>query len=181
MQFGIDLVTATRAFVGPDFPILFRLGVLEKDGRVDPDSITYARELVKAGVDCLNISTGGFAKTPVTPGKKAKMGTLVFLAEAIKPHVNIPVIAVGKINTPEIAEEILKQGRADMVAIGRQLIADPFWPKKVLEDRLDEIVACDACNINCSSSAFKRNLPEDAPLCRYNVRVGKEWEIPAPE
>ena len=181
MQFGIDLVTATRAFVGPDFPILFRLGVLEKDGKVDPDSITYAQELVKAGVDCLNISTGGFAKTPVTPGKNAKMGTLVFLAEAIKSHVDIPVIAVGKINTPEIAEEILQQDRADMVAIGRQLIADPFWPKKVRENRADEIVACDSCNINCSSSAFKRNLPEDAPLCKNNERVGKEWEIPAPE
>jgi 2,4-dienoyl-CoA reductase (NADPH2) len=181
MQFGIDLVTATRAFVGLDFPILFRLGVLEKGGKVNPDSIAYAQELVKAGVDCLNISTGGFAKTPVTPGKKAKMGTLVFLAEAIKPHVNVPVIAVGKINTPEIAEEILKQGRADMVAIGRQLIADPFWPKKVRENRVDEIIACDACNINCSSSAFKRNLPEDAPLCKNNERVGKEWEIPAPE
>jgi len=181
MQFGIDLVTATRAFVGPDFPIFFRLGVLEKDGKVDPDSIAYARELEKAGVDCLNISTGGFAKTPVTPGKNAKMGTLVFLAEAIKPHVNVPVIAVGKINTPDIAEAILEQGRADMVAIGRQLIADPFWPKKVRENRIDEIVACDSCNINCSSSAFKRSLPEDAPLCKNNERVGKEWEIPAPE
>ena len=181
MQFGIDLVTATRAFVGPDYPILFRLGVLEKDGKVDPDSITYGQELEKAGVDCLDISTGGFAKTPVTPPKNAKMGTLVFLAEAIKKHVNIPVIGVGKINAPEIAEEILAQGRADMVAIGRQLIADPFWPKKVRENRFDEIVACDSCNINCSSSAFKRNLPEDAPLCKNNDRVGKEWEIPAPE
>jgi len=181
MQFGIDLVTATRAFVGPDFPILFRQGVLEKDGEADPDSIAYAQELERAGVDCLDISSGGFAQTPVTPTNKSGMGTLVFLAEAIKQNVSIPVIGVGRINTPAIAEEILSQGRADMVAIGRQLIADPFWPKKVREDRFDEVVACDSCNINCSSSAFKRNLPDDAPLCKNNERVGREWEIPAPE
>lgn len=181
MQFGIDLVTATRAFVGPDFPILFRQGVLEKDGKVDPDSIAYARELEKAGVDCLDISSGGFAQTPVTPTQKTEMGTLVFLAEAIKKDVNIPVIGVGRINTPEVAEEILAQGRADMVAIGRQLIADPFWPKKVRENRFDDVVACDSCNINCSSSAFKRNLPDDAPLCKNNDRVGREWELPATE
>jgi 2,4-dienoyl-CoA reductase (NADPH2) len=178
MQFGIDLVTATRAFVGPDFPILFRQGVLEKDGEVDPDSIAYAQELEKAGVDCLDISTGGYAKTPVTPTKKTQMGTLVFLAEAIKKNVSIPVIGVGRINTPEIAEETLVQGRADMVAIGRQLIADPFWPKKVREHRFEDVVACDSCNINCSSSAFKRNLSDDAPLCKNNERVGREWEMP---
>lgn len=181
MQFGIDLVTATRAFVGPDFPILFRQGVLEKDGKVDPDSIAYARELEKAGVDCLDISSGGFAQTPVTPTQKTEMGTLVFLAEAIKKDVTIPVIGVGRINTPEVAEEILAQGRADMVAIGRQLIADPFWPRKVRENRFDDVVACDSCNINCSSSAFKRNLPDDAPLCKNNDRVGREWEMPATE
>lgn len=181
MQFGIDLVRAVRAFVGPDFPVLYRLGALEKDGEIDPDSIAFAQELEKAGVDCLDISTGGFGRTPVTPGKKDKMGTLVFLAEAIKKNVNIPVIGVGRINTPEVAEEILNQNRADMVAIGRQLIADPFWPKKVREDRFDVVVACESCNINCSSSAFKRKLPEDAPLCKNNERVGREWEIPAPE
>ena len=181
MQFDIDLVRAVRAFVGPDFPVLYRLGALERDGAIDPDSIAFAQELEKEGIDCLDISTGGFGQTPVTPTKKEKMGTLVFLAQAIKEHVNIPVIGVGRINTPEVAEEILGQGRADMVAIGRQLIADPFWPKKVRENRFDEVVACDSCNINCSSSAFERKLPEDAPLCKNNERVGREWEIAAPE
>jgi len=179
MQFGIDLVTATRAFVGPDYPILFRQGVLEKDGKVDPDSIAYAQELEKAGVDCLNISTGGFAKMRVAPAGKTEMGTLVYLAEEIRKHVSIPVIGVGRINDPEVAEEILARGRADMVAIGRQLIADPFWPRKVRENRYDDVVACESCNINCYSAAFKRNLPEGASLCKNNERVGREWEVPA--
>ena len=181
MQFGIDLVKAVRAFVGPDFPILFRMGALEENGSIHPDSITYARELEKAGVDCLDISTAGYGAAPVTPGKKARMGTLVFLAEAVKKNVTIPVISVGRINTPEVAEDILAKGQSDMVAIGRQLIADPFWPKKVREGRFDEVVACESCNINCSSPAFERKLPEDAPLCKNNERVGREWEIPAPE
>ncbi|MFC2041009.1 tRNA-dihydrouridine synthase [Chloroflexota bacterium] len=109
------------------------------------------------------------------------MGTFVFLAEGIKKNVTIPVIAVGRINTPEVAEDILSRGQADMVAIGRQLIADPFWPKKALEGRHDEIVACDSCNINCYSRTQKRRVPEGASLCKFNKRAGKEWEIPAPE
>ena len=181
MKFGINLVTAIRAWVGPDFPIFFRLGALEVDGSIHPDSVTYAQELEKVGVDCLDISTAGWGKIPAGPPKRYRMGTWVFLAEAIKKNVNIPVIAVGRINTPEVAEEILSKGQADMVAIGRQLIADPFWPKKVLEGRSDEVVACDSCNINCYSPAFERRLPEGAPLCKFNERVGREWEIPAPE
>lgn len=181
MKFGIDLVMAIRAWVGPDFPIFFRLGALERNGSIDPDSITYAQELEKAGVDCLDVSTSGWGRTPVTPSKRYRMGTLVFLAEAIKKNVNIPVIAVGRINTPKVAEEILTRGQTDMVAIGRQLIADPFWPKKVLEGCFNEVVTCDSCNINCCSPAFERRLPEGAPLCKFNERVGREWEIPSPE
>jgi len=181
MKFGIDLVTAVRAWVGPDFPIFFRLGAFDKDGSIDPESLTYAQELEKAGVDCLDISTAGYGRIAVAPPKRDKMGTWVFLAEAIKKKVNIPVIAVGRINTPEVAEEIITKGQADMVAIGRQLICDPFWPKKVLENRFSEVVACDSCNINCYSPAFERKLPEGAPICKFNERVGREWEIPAPE
>lgn len=176
MKFGLDVVKAVRAFVGKDFPVLFRLGALDNNGVISLDSLTYARELEKAGVDCLDISTSGYGKLPVSPVKRDKMGTLVPLAEAIKKVVKIPVIAVGKINTPEIAEGILTKGQADMVAIGRQLITDPFWPNKVKEGRFNEVVPCDSCNINCYSPAFERKLPPDAPLCKKNARVGKEWE-----
>lgn len=176
MRFGLDIVQAVRAFVGPDFPILFRLGVLEKGDGIHPDSIAYARELEKAGVDCLDISTSGYHRTPVSAGKKTRMGYMDFLAGAVKQNVNIPVITVGRINDPEVAESMLSQGKADMVAIGRQLIADPYWPQKVREGRFKEIVACESCNINCYSPAFKRKLPEGAPLCKVNEGVGREWE-----
>ena len=181
MKFGIDLVTAIRAWVGPDFPIFFRLGALEDNGSVHPDSITYAQELEKASVDCLDVSTAGWGRIPPSPPRRYKMGTWAFLAEAIKQNVNIPVIAVGRINTPKVAEEILSKGWVDMVALGRQLIADPFWPKKVLEGRHNEIVPCDSCNIYCYAPTFKRRVPKGAPLCKFNERVGREWEIPSPE
>lgn len=115
----------------------------------------------------------------MAPPKRNRMGTFAFLAGAIKKNVNIPVIAVGRINTPEVAEAILQKGQADMVAIGRQLIADPFWPRKVQQGRASEIIACDSCNINCYAPAFERKLPAGAPLCKVNSRVGKEWESPA--
>ncbi len=177
MKFGLDIVRGTRAFVGPDFPIMFRLGVREENGKVHPESLIYAKELEKAGVDLLDISTAGWGPIPISPTKRYRMGTFVYLAEPIKKAVNIPVIAVGKINTPEVAESILEKGQADMVAIGRQLITDPYWPKKVSENRFKDVVPCECCNINCYAPAFERNLPPDAPLCKHNPRAGKEWEM----
>ncbi len=180
MKFGLDIVKATRSFVGPDYPIMFRLGVMEIDGQVHPDSITYARELEKAGVDLLDISTSGWCPIPIAPPKKYPMGTFVYLAEPVKKAVNIPVIAVGRINTAAVAESILTGGKADLVAIGRQLITDPYWPQKVKDGRIQDIVACDSCNINCYAPAFERNLPADAPLCRNNSRAGNEWALKEP-
>lgn len=110
------------------------------------------------------------------------MATFVHLAEAIKKKVSVPVIGVGRINTPEVAEDILAKGRVDLVGIGRQLIADPFWPKKVLEGRAGEITACDSCNANClPNMPGRKKMPPGAPLCKFNHRVGREWEIPPPE
>lgn len=180
MKFGLDTVKAVRAFIGPHFPLLFRLGALELNGEIHPESLVYAQELEKAGVDCIDVSTGGWGKYPVSPAKRNPMGTFTYLSEPIKKKVNIPIISVGRINTPEVAEKILTNKQADMVAIGRQLIADPFWPKKIRENRFKEVVTCDACNVNCYASTFKRRLPKNAPMCKNNERVGKEWEIPAP-
>jgi 2,4-dienoyl-CoA reductase-like NADH-dependent reductase (Old Yellow Enzyme family) len=105
------------------------------------------------------------------------MGTYAHLAEAIKQHVNIPVIAVGRINTPEVAEAILRDGKADLVAIGRQLIADPFWPRKVVEGHADEIVACDSCS-RCYGAIGQVSVKPGAPICRLNPRAGRDGEQP---
>ena len=185
MRFGIECVSSIRSAVGDDYPVFYRLGAWEDipGGITLDESVPFAVELEKAGVDCIDVSLGATVGPGPTssPGPEQPEGTFVYLAEAIKQRVKVPVIAVGRFRTPGVAEEVLAQGKADMVAVGRQLIADPFWPKKVREGRFNDVVACLSCNINCSSPAFERNLPEDAPLCKVNERVGKEWEIPPAE
>lgn len=95
------------------------------------------------------------------------------MAAEIKKTVKVPVIAVGRINSPKVAEEVLQKGKADLIALGRQLLADPFWVKKVAEGRIKEIVACNSCNKECYD--FLRGKTAG---CHLNPRMGKEAEIP---
>jgi len=182
MRFGIEAVKSTREAVGDDFPIFYRIGAEEKraGGVTIEESKLYAAELEKAGVDVMDVSVGGEDKGHrAAPTKKAEMGTYVYLAEAIKQEVSVPVIAVGRINTPEVAESILTEGKADLIAIGRQLIADPFWPKKVMEGRTDEIVACDSCN-KCFLPLRSGKWNPGDPVCQVNERAGREIDVPLP-
>jgi len=91
--------------------------------------------------------------------------------------VDIPVIAVGRINSPELAAEIISENRADLVALGRQLITDPEWAKKAQELAFEAVVPCESCNKNCVKSIpenRKRLKYEDLSLCSTNPRAGKE-------
>jgi 2,4-dienoyl-CoA reductase-like NADH-dependent reductase (Old Yellow Enzyme family) len=108
------------------------------------------------------------------------MGTFVHLADAIKQNVKVPVMAVGRINTPEVADLILTQEKADLVGIGRQLIADPLWPRKVKEGRFEEIVACESCN-TCFRPMLSGKWRPGDPICKVNERAGKEVDISAQE
>jgi 2,4-dienoyl-CoA reductase (NADPH2) len=177
MRFGLETVTSIRKAVGNDFPIFYRIGAEEKraGGITIKESQSFARELEKAGADALDVSIGLPVGRQPSPTKRAKMGTFVFLAEAIKKKVSIPVMAVGRINLPEVAELILEERQADLIGIARQLIADPDWPKKVEEGRAGEIVACNSCNacfIPMRSGTWK---PGD-PICKVNERAGREVE-----
>jgi 2,4-dienoyl-CoA reductase-like NADH-dependent reductase (Old Yellow Enzyme family) len=140
MRFGLAMVQAIRQTVGEKFPILYRLGAEEKrpGGITLRQSRVFAKQLQKAGVDAFDISIGlpaGGKPFNASPGPKAKMGTFVHLSEAVKQEVTVPVMAVGRINRPEVAEAILTEGRADWIGIARQLIADPQWPQKVSDGR----------------------------------------------
>ncbi|MCJ7772842.1 MAG: NADH:flavin oxidoreductase, partial [Desulfobacterales bacterium] len=142
MRFGLETVKSVRDAVGNDFPVFYRLGAEEKraSGVTLRHSKLFAVELEKAGVDVMDVSIGHVANRSASPSKRAKMGTFVYLAEAIKQNIKIPVIAVGRIHTADMAETILTQQKADLIALGRQLITDPYWPQKVLEGRLKEII-----------------------------------------
>jgi 2,4-dienoyl-CoA reductase-like NADH-dependent reductase (Old Yellow Enzyme family)/thioredoxin reductase len=175
MRLGIECVRAMRQAVGEHYPLFFRLGAWEDrpDGITIDDSTRFAVELEKAGVDVLDISVGATTQpgSSAISGPGEPEGTLVPHAAAIKKKVGVPVIAVGRIKTPAFAESVLVNGKADLVAIGRQLIADPFWPQKVAEGKEDEIVPCISCNV-CMDTG-----PRGSGLrCSVNASVTRELE-----
>ena len=179
MTFALECVKAVRKVVGEDYPLFWRLSSEEGvvGGITLDNSIKLAQALEKAGIDVIDVSYGRFARQ-IMPSKKQPMGTYVSQAEAIKQAVDIPVIAVGRINSPQLAGDIIFQNKADLVALGRQLITDPYWVKKVQEGRLSDIVLCDSCNKNCVRSIpeiKKAKGSEDLSLCNLNERAGREW------
>ncbi|HIE52877.1 MAG TPA: NADH:flavin oxidoreductase [Armatimonadetes bacterium] len=163
MRLGCEIVRRIREAVGPDYLILYRHTPEERaaGGYTLEESQTFAQELVRAGVNVLDIS-------PSTEPDGEHAG----LAAAIKSCVDVPVIAVGGMNDPEAAEAALRAGKCDLVAIGRGLIADPYWPEKVFSGRRAEIVACVECNEGCFG-----NLRQGVPIgCTQNPRAGLEYQ-----
>jgi 2,4-dienoyl-CoA reductase-like NADH-dependent reductase (Old Yellow Enzyme family) len=179
MTFALEVVKAIRKKVGDDYPLLWRLSAEEGvvGGTTLEQSIELAKALKKAGIDIIDVSCGRLARQ-IMPSKRQPMGTYVSQAEAIKKAVDMPVIAVGRINSPELAAEIISQNKADLVALGRQLITDPQWANKAQAGRFGDIVNCDSCNKNCVKSIpenRKRFGSEDLSLCSVNDRAGKEY------
>ena len=173
-KFAIEVTKEVRKQVVDDFPIFCRLTAEEGVGDIGIDvneSIKIAPILEKAGVDVIDISGGASDKPYLTEGTYSLApGFLVYLAEAIKKVVNIPVTIVGKIKRAELAEEILQKGIADFIVMGRSFITDPFWPEKVLNDREKEIVPCISCVQGCTG-----RLGKDLEIsCTVNPRVGRE-------
>jgi 2,4-dienoyl-CoA reductase-like NADH-dependent reductase (Old Yellow Enzyme family) len=178
MHFGLETVESMRRSVGRDFPIFYRIGAEEKraGGITLRESQAFAVELERAGVDVFDVSIGLPTGRKASPTRRARMGTFVHLAEAIKRSVTVPVMAVGRINVPEVAESILMEKRADLIGIARQLVADPFWPKKVMEGRAGEIVPCNSCNGCFSPMLSGKWIPGD-PVCVVNKRAGREIDV----
>lgn len=179
MTFGLSCLKGMRAAVGPEYPIFCRVGAHDDrpGGATLDDVIAFAVELEKAGGDCLDVSVGatdGTYRHHLSPQKRRKMGTFAPQAAAIRKKVKVPVIAVGRINTPEVAENILVEGQADLVAIGRQLITDPHWVKKVAEGRADAIIPCDSCNANCWGNIAGKQADGTVYICHKIQRPGEE-------
>lgn len=175
MRFGLECVAAMRAASGAEYPIFYRLGAWEDiaHGITLEESARFASELEKAGADVIDVSLGGMAGPGFTasPGSEQPDGTFVPLAEAIKGSVTVPVIAVGRFGTAEVAEAVVAEGKADMVAIGRQLIADPHWPQKVAGGRAEDILPCISCN-----ACFETGLAGTGLRCAVNASAGRELE-----
>ncbi|NLO89224.1 MAG: FAD-dependent oxidoreductase [Clostridia bacterium] len=179
----LETVDRVRSKVGKDYPILYRLSADEYvgGGLTLEETVRFAQMLEEAGVDCLHVSCGNFASIHrFVPPIYFKHGYFTYLAEEIKKAVNIPVIAVGAISEPEHANWLIEQGKADFVAMGRALIADPHLPSKARSGRLEEIRPCIRCNEGCINRFFKGWTMR----CATNPQCGRELhyaEIPPAE
>lgn len=171
----VETVRAVRAAVGDDYPILYRFSATDFcPGGVDLElTVPFAEALEGAGVDCVDVSAGTSDSPPGSshPGVREPYGCFADLAGQIRAVVGARVIAVGKIATRDVAESILQQGQADLVALGRPLIADPDWPLKLYEGRDDEIVPCLWDNAGCLRDSIHVGRPI---RCVQNDEVGFE-------
>ncbi len=172
MRFVTEIYERARELVGPDFPIGIRISGDElTPGGIDMAlAARIAKYYEKLGFCCINVSVHTYPYYRIIPSMYDKPGTNVYLAENIKKAVNIPVITAGRINTPELAESVIAEGRADLVALGRVVLADPDFPKKAAEGRPEDIIPCIACNKGCHD----RKAKDRAVKCTLNTETGRE-------
>jgi 2,4-dienoyl-CoA reductase (NADPH2) len=156
LRFPTELIGKVRAAVGPDVPLTIRMAGNDfvPGSNTDQETPKIAAAYEAAGVDAINV-TGGWheSRVPQLPMELPRTA-YAFLARNIKNAVNVPVMASNRIATPDDAERILRDGYADMVNLGRVLIADPYWPIKAMEGRADEIRPCVACSQGCTDEIF---------------------------
>ena len=148
-RFLLKIIEGMRTAVGNDLAITVKYSIDEfiEGGRDIEESKIIAQKLQDAGVDGISCSLGVYgSKVPPVPPYYIPRGSLVYLTEAIKSVVSIPVMAVGRLDDAKLSEDILSHGKADFIGIGRGLIADPDWPKKIASGNIDNIRKCIACN-----------------------------------
>jgi 2,4-dienoyl-CoA reductase (NADPH2) len=173
MRFGLEVVDEVRRRLGSDMPILVRLNGNDfMEGGIGPeDLLEFGVALERAGVDALCVNVGWHEAQVPQIVTKVPRGAFAYLARDMKKRVSIPVIASHRINDPKIARLLISENFCDMVAIGRALIADPWFPEKARTGREQEIVHCVACGQGCFDNLFKMKPVE----CLCNPRVGHEY------
>jgi NADPH-dependent 2,4-dienoyl-CoA reductase/sulfur reductase-like enzyme len=180
VRFLANIIRKIRKKLGNDFPVMVRINGREgvKGGLTIEDAKEIACALEKTGIDCISLSCGAGAAmaapdfpTPIAPMRLSHC-LEVNSAEAVKKTVSIPVMTANRIVTPQEAEGILKQGRADLIGIGRGLVADPEWPKKAKEEREKEIRFCIGC-MHCFRTVLENKIDM---RCAINSAVGQEEE-----
>jgi len=166
-----EVLAAVRRQVGPDFPIICRLSGDEyvSGGLVIEETRRIARILESHGADALHVSACNAASGYLNhPPYYVEEGVFVHLAEAIKSEVSIPVISVGRIRNPVMADQVIAEGKADLISMGRALIADPNLPEKARQGLLQEIRPCISCN-RCIQT-----LRQGSVRCAVNPEAGNE-------
>ena len=182
-RLAIEVLKAVREAVGPFFPIEFRMSGAEfvEEG-YDLDEGVRIAQMIEPYCDLIHVSAGTYQKTfGIThPSMFTDHGRNVFLAAEIKKHVKKPVATIGGLNDPAQMEEIIASGKADVVYMGRALLADPFLPNKVMANKDEDIVRC----LRCFTCMAER-AATSTRRCTVNPLIGRECEgdviYPAPE
>ena len=171
-RFMLEIVNAIRVAAGDDFPVFFRISGIEgaEGGITNDDSAQVSVWLQEAGVACMSVSAGNWYALHYTiPPMSMEHGCLLPFAARIRQDVEIPVIAAGRLDDLETAQGALDDGSADLIAIGRGLLADPDWAAKVAADRPEDdppMIACNACVELVGPGTISR--------CAVNPETGRE-------
>ncbi len=177
-RFATEIIARVRERVGPDYPIIYRqCGDEHAEGGIPLNEVTsFAQILERSSVDAIEVVSGSTVHSLewiMLPLGFPK-GANIHLSEGIKKAVNIPIITVGKVNDPYLAEDVLEKGQADFICIGKALIADPAFPRKTMEGKIDEIRPCIAC-LECQD---KRLRDPVGVRCAVNPSSGRENVVP---
>ncbi|HQR70481.1 MAG TPA: FAD-dependent oxidoreductase [Burkholderiaceae bacterium] len=177
MRLPVEIVARTREAVGPDFIIIYRLSMLDliPDGSSWPEAVTLARAITAAGATILNTGIGWHEARVPTIATSVPRGAFAWVTKKMRTElraagITIPLVTSNRINTPEVGEQVLADGCADIVSLARPLLADPEFVAKAKAGRAGDINTCIACNQACLDHAFKNELAS----CLVNPRAGHE-------
>ena len=175
MRFPIEIVRRTRAAVGRDFIIIYRLSMLDlvDDAQSWDEILSLAKAVESAGATLINTGIGWHEARIPTIVTSVPRAAFVAVTAKLKGEVGVPLITTNRINMPHVAEQILVRGEADMVSMARPLLADPDWVNKARANRADRINTCIACNQACLDHVFENRLAS----CLVNPRACHETEL----
>jgi 2,4-dienoyl-CoA reductase (NADPH2) len=174
-RFALEIIRAVRKKVGTNFIIIYRLSMLDlvdEGGNID-EVIQLAKEVEKAGATIINTGIGWHEARIPTIAMMVPRAAFTWVTAKVKGHVNIPLVTSNRINMPQVAEEVLARGDADLVSMARPFLADPDFVKKAMENRADEINTCIACNQACLDHIFEGKIAS----CLVNPYACNETEL----
>lgn len=175
MRFAVEVVNAVRERVGPEFIIIYRLSMLDlvEQGSSFEEVVQLGQAIEQAGATIINTGIGWHEARIPTIATKVPRAAFTWVTAKVRKALSVPVITSNRINTPEVAEEVLARGDADMISMARPFLADPEFVKKAQENRADEINTCIGCNQACLDHVFSLKLSS----CLVNPRACHETEL----
>ena len=175
IRFAVDVVRETRAAVGPDFILIYRLSMLDlvEGGSSWDEVATLAQAVEDAGATMINTGIGWHEARVPTIATMVPRAAFTWVTRRLKGHVRVPLVTTNRINDPAVAERVLARGDADMVSMARPFLADAAFVSKAADGRADEINTCIACNQACLDHIFARRVA----TCLVNPAACREDEF----